>query len=242
MSPAWITAFLDVAPGHAGVEEFWAAATGCTVSAPRGERGEFATLQPARGDAYVRLQRLGAGSDRIHLDLHVGDPRVAADAAVALGASEVADLGHVVLRSPSGFAFCCVPDVGGHVRPAPQRWPDGHLSLVDQVCLDIPAAAYEREAGFWAALTGWERRASDLPEFGSLRRPGEQPLRLLLQRLGEDDPATTTRAHLDLATTDRRAEVARLVALGARAVGEGRTWTVLADPAGRPFCVTDREP
>jgi predicted enzyme related to lactoylglutathione lyase len=51
------------------------------------------------------------------------------------------------------------------------------------------------------------------------------------------------RVHLDLTTgaADRDAEIARLLALGARRVDVGQTgeesWTVLADPEGNEFCV-----
>ncbi|GAB3852320.1 hypothetical protein GCM10028801_03270 [Nocardioides maradonensis] len=240
---SWLTAFLDGAPGTADASwAFWAAATGSRISPTRGERDEFATLVPPSGDAHLRLQRIDAGAAGLHLDLHVDDPRAAADAAVALGADEVADRGYVVLRSPGGLAFCLVPAGEESQRAAAPIWPDGHSSLVDQVCLDIPAPAYDAEVGFWAALTGWADQPTDLAEFRSLVRPREQPLRLLLQRLGPDDPSTTVRAHLDLATTDRPAEVARLVGLGARRVRDGESWTVLADPTGRVFCVTDRQP
>ncbi|HJQ05693.1 MAG TPA: VOC family protein [Nocardioides sp.] len=239
----WLTAFLDTAPGGAEASwEFWAAATGSRISPTRGERDEFATLLPRSGDAHLRLQRVETGPDRIHLDLHVDDPRSSADEAVALGAAEVADRGYVVLRSPGGLAFCLVP-AGEETRRADAvSWPDGHSSLADQVCLDIPASAYDEEVRFWAALTGWPDRATDLAEFRYLVRPRGQPLRLLLQRLGPDDPDRSVRAHLDLATTDRPAEVARLLGLGARWVRDGESWTVLADPAGRVFCVTDRQP
>ena len=59
------------------------------------------------------------------------------------------------------------------------------------------------------------------------------------------DPKTIkNRLHLDLAPhldDDRDAEIARLVALGARRIDVGQgpdvTWTVLADPEGNEFCV-----
>ncbi|GAB4013600.1 VOC family protein [Nocardioides ultimimeridianus] len=243
MTPRWLTAFLDTAPdGADAAAAFWASATGHRVSPARGDAGEFATLLPGDGDAHLRLQRIAAGPDGVHLDLHVDDPRAAADAAVALGATEQTDQGYVVLRSPGGLAFCCVPWHDESRRAPAATWPGGHSSVVDQVCLDIPAASYDEEVRFWAMLTGWPDRATDLAEFRSLVRPPEQPLRLLLQRLGPDHPGDTVAAHLDLATTDRPAEVARLAGLGARRVREGPSWTVLADPAGRLFCVTDRSP
>ena len=49
-------------------------------------------------------------------------------------------------------------------------------------------------------------------------------------------------AHLDLGTTDRVAETERHLALGARIVAEVEFWTVLADPAGLAYCITDRDP
>lgn len=47
--------------------------------------------------------------------------------------------------------------------------------------------------------------------------------------------------HLDLAAEDIDAAVARLVELGATKPDQqpGETWTVLLDPAGHPFCITN---
>jgi hypothetical protein len=66
------------------------------------------------------------------------------------------------------------------------------------------------------------------------------PLQLLFQRLDED--AGPVRAHLDLGTDDREAEVRRLVALGATDVAPGRGWQVLRDPLGQLFCATENSP
>lgn len=241
MSPAWITAFLDFAPdGFDDGVRFWSELTEYDVSPRRGDADELATLVPDDGDAFLRVQRLGTGADRIHLDLHVADPRAAADRAAGLGAQVMADHGYVVLQSPGAFMFCFVPHAGAG-RPRPTKWPGGHSSLVDQVCLDIPAPAYERESEFWRDLTGWEERRSAVStDFHSLLRPDGHPLRLLLQRLGEE--TGVTRAHLDWATTDREAETARHVALGARVADVRQVWTVLADPNGRLYCITDRDP
>lgn len=244
MSPFWITAFLDFsADGFDDGLRFWSALTTYDVSPRRGKVGEFATLVPRDGDAFLRVQRLRDGEDRIHLDLHVSDPRSAADRAVGLGATEVADLaddGYVVMRSPGGFELCFV-DHPASVRPAPTAWPGGHSSLADQVCIDIPASSYDSERAFWRDLTGWEQRESSVsPEFSSLVRPEGQPVRLLLQRLGEQ--SGTVRAHLDWATTDRPAETDRHVAVGATVQEVREHWTVLTDPLGRRYCITDRDP
>lgn len=235
--PTWVTAFLDFADRdyEAGVV-FWAGVTGSRVSSPRGDEGEFATLVPRDGDDHLRVQRLADGPSAIHLDLHVGDPRAAADRAVALGAREVADRGYVVLSSPAGLTFCFVAHPASRVA-SPVAWPGGR-SAVDQVCLDVPAASYDVERGFWAELTGFTPSASDLPEFRRLTGPGA--LRLLVQRLGGDDGAPGF--HLDLSADDRAAEVARHAALGATVVAVHEQWTVLAGPGGARYCVTDRTP
>ena len=51
------------------------------------------------------------------------------------------------------------------------------------------------------------------------------------------------RIHLDLSGTERTHEVARLVELGASVVRthehDGFSWTVLRDPDGNEFCVSD---
>lgn len=53
--------------------------------------------------------------------------------------------------------------------------------------------------------------------------------------------AAKNRMHLDVATADPAAEVARLVGLGAQRVADvdewGYRWTVMRDPEGNEFCV-----
>lgn len=236
----WLTAFLDHPVAVATrAERFWAAATGTAPSSDRGEHAEFASLLPADGDAHLRVQRLAAGEAGVHLDLHVRDPRALAERALALGAAQVADLGYVVLRSPGGLAHCAVPGEESR-RTAPLRSADGHVSLVDQVCLDVPPRLLDAELAYWSGLLDREPTTSSASMFVPLEREDDEPLRLMLQRLDADAPAVG--AHLDLACDDRPAEVARLVALGATEVGAGPRWTTLADPAGRAFCVTDRDP
>lgn len=241
-SPFWLSAFLDFAPDEfAKAVEFWRAITGYDLSPTRGDDGEFATLIPPDGDGFLRVQRLREGPSRIHLDVHVTDVDAGADRAVRLGARVTARPGgYAVLRSPGGLTFCLVSHRAA-VRPAPTTWPDGFTSLVDQVCLDIPAAVHDVEIAFWHDLTGWELWHSPYAdEFHSLVRPSGFPLRLLLQRLGDTDGLV--RAHLDIATTDRAAATACHVRLGATIQQENELWTVLTDPVGAAYCLTDRDP
>lgn len=234
----WISGFLDTPSRE--VEPFWVAVTGWGLSARR-DGGIFATLVPGAGDACLRVQVVGDGPARSHLDLHVDDVVAAAREAVGLGAVVIgaADDALVVLRSPAGVVFCLVRWSGERVAPVAVRWPGGQSSVVDQLCLDVPGRLFEREAGFWESVTGWVRRSSDLPEFSWLRRPAGMGIRLLLQRTG----GVVAGVHVDFACDDVDAEVGRHVGLGAvvvrRVVGD---WTTLRDPSGREYCVTGRSP
>lgn len=237
----WLSAFIDVpADPFEETVAFWAAVTGWSPSARRGADGEFLTLEPA-GDAddHVRMQRLASGEARIHLDVHVPDPRAEADRALSLGATEVVDQGYVVLESPGGLTFCLVTHPASRPAP-PSRWPDLSTSLVDQGCLDVPRSTYDVETGFWQELLGWDRAGSSYREFERLVRPDRQALRILLQRLDDEDGPT--RAHLDVACSSRDREVVRHASLGARVVDERDAWTVLVDPSGLRYCLTDRPP
>jgi hypothetical protein len=239
----WLTAFLDLPASSAGpATDFWLAVTGSTLSSRRGDRGEFATLLPADGDAYLRVQTVVGGPGGCHLDLHVDDLDTGAMRALGLGATiESTEPGLIVLRSPGGLPWCLAGHRGESRRPAPVGW-SGHRSLVDQVCLDIAPSRYDDEAEFWTRLTGWERRAGSRPEFEYLVRPDGMPLRLLLQRLDRDPAGAGCRAHLDLASDDVAAEVGRHTELGAVVVHRMPDWVTLIDPAGRAYCVTRRSP
>ncbi|KQW48908.1 hypothetical protein ASC77_09315 [Nocardioides sp. Root1257] len=242
IAPYWVSAFLDFGPGDLdrGVA-FWRDVTGYAVSETRGETDQFATLVPPDGDDYLRVQHLDDGPGRIHLDLHVEQPTIAAEAAIELGGHVLVrhEAGYVVLRSPGGLIFCFVSHPAAR-RPRAASWPGGHRSQVDQVCLDLPPSSYDTEVAFWQGLTGWDLTEVDEREFERLQPPDTQPLRWLVQRLDHEQPAVT--AHLDLAADDRDAEVARHLALGATEVARHDWWTVLADPVGTAYCITRRSP
>lgn len=128
-----------------------------------------------------------------------------------------------------------------HRRAPAARWPDGSTSRLVQLCLDCPGADAEREARFWAAVTGWAWQGCDSPEFVCHLVPEEGSLQLLVQRRASEAPAEVT-LHLDLGASDREAEAARLVGLGAVRVATGGGWVVLEDPDGRRFCATGQPP
>ena len=243
MAILWLTAFLDF-PGadFAAGTNFWRALTTSTLSPPRGDEGEFATLLPTSGDAYVRVQRLGEGVANCHLDLHVDDIDGHAQRAQANGATEVRrGRGIVVMRSPGGLDFCLVAHHGEHERPLPVRWPDGHRSVLDQVCVDVAGRAFDEECAFWSELSGWPLHRATRSEFAYLPRPSHVALRLLFQRV-EDPAKGRASAHLDCASDDVASEVRRHESLGATVLWTLEDWTTLRDPAGLAYCVTRRRP
>lgn len=244
----WLTLFLDFPAGSfdAGVA-FWREVTGTTLSPFRGPAGEFATLLPPDGDAYLRVQRVASGPGGVHLDLHL-DPKTgtvdqAARRAVALGATmlHLSD-GLVIMDSPGGFTFCLVRWHEEGTVPRPAALDTGGASRLDQLCLDIPPGDYERECSFWAALTGWDLRSGIRPEFAYLDRPAQVPLRLLLQRRDRADPPDRVTGHADLTSARRDLLAERHVAAGAQIVSVFPNWTTMTDPTGRPYCLTRLDP
>jgi hypothetical protein len=90
-------------------------------------------------------------------------------------------------------------------------------------------------AGFWARALGW-RDGGD-----GVVRPAAGGAVELVFVASENAKSGKNRLHLDLTGgADQAAEVARLLALGARRadIGQGDVpWDVLADPEGNEFCV-----
>jgi Glyoxalase-like domain len=242
----WVDAFVDVPTALAtDFRAFWSSVTGWPESSPRGDRGQFRSLLPPQGSAYLRIQELDDGP-RLHLDLTSADLDADAARLEGLGAIGCRSRDGVrILRSPAGQIFCLVVD--DEPRPVvprdrwATRWDDGHRSRLIQICLDVPPAAHDAELDFWAAATGWARRPSSYREFTHLLAPDDVPLQLLVQRMA--DPGDQVGAHLDLATDDVDGEVRRLRALGAVEVGPVGDWHVLQDPVvGLPFCVVPLRP
>ena len=92
---------------------------------------------------------------------------------------------------------------------------------------------------WWAEALGWVVVFSSEDEFEIRATPDRLP-GLDFVRIDEVK-AGKSRLHLDFRPVDQAAEVARLVAHGARRVdigqGEAASWVVLADPEGNEFCV-----
>ena len=97
----------------------------------------------------------------------------------------------------------------------------------------------ERGIAFWKAALGYAVRYRS-ENFAILYDPNRMWSGVSLQ-LSDEPKQGRNRVHLDLYTSDRDAEVARLVGLGATRIpweyNEGDDHSVLADPDGNEFCV-----
>jgi Glyoxalase-like domain len=112
-----------------------------------------------------------------------------------------------------------------------------HRILLREVVIDAPTSTFAATRDFWAAALLTEaRQVAKYPEFTALEEPASLSV-VGLQDVGTAD----ARFHVDLETDDVPAEVARLIRLGAEEVSQGRTWTVLRDPAGLLLCVVPFE-
>jgi hypothetical protein len=240
----WLTVFIDLpAEQFDRAAQFWTAVTASTMSPARGERLEFATLQPDAGTPILKLQRVGDEQPRLHLDIHVDDVAATSEQAAGLGATVLHADEWTVVTSPAGFVHCFVGHLDGTQRPQPVTLDGTGSSLADQLAIDIPADQFAGEVAYWASLTGWPAESGDLhPEFTILRRPDGMPFRLLLQRLGDEDQRSLATAHLDIAAGDERAQLAAAhERLGAQLVRTAPGWVTLQDPAGMPYCLTGRQ-
>ena len=222
----------------ASLARFWSEALHWPIT---DEEPDETTVE-LEGEPYVALLFGQIGErkvvqNRIHLDLATTSPdHQAAEVARlrALGAVP-ADVGQgdevpwVVLADPEGNEFCVL-------EPRPAYADTGPVAAIVVHCTDPQALA-----PFWSAATGWEVIASD-ERSSTLRRPDGRGTHIELLR----SPAAKTvknRLHFDVAPgagDDQEAEVARLVALGARRIDIGQadvSWVVLADPQGNELCV-----
>ncbi|MFD4728038.1 VOC family protein [Streptomyces seoulensis] len=115
--------------------------------------------------------------------------------------------------------------------------------------LVIDAADPERLAVFWSGVLGYAELGREDDGSIEIGPPGAgfggpQPT-LVLSPTADPRPAKL-RLHIDVSPTDRdqRAELDRLLALGARPADIGQTgeesWHVLLDPEGNEFCLLRR--
>ena len=106
----------------------------------------------------------------------------------------------------------------------------------EQVMVD--SADPEALGRWWAEALGWVV-VNDAPDEFEIRPAPDRTPGLLFTSVPEHK-TIKNRLHLDFRPDDQKAEVARLLALGARHadIGQGeQPWVTLADPEGNEFCV-----
>ncbi|MGH3589196.1 MAG: VOC family protein [Pseudonocardia sp.] len=128
----------------------------------------------------------------------------------------------MVLADPEGNAFCVMQD------------RDAYRGTGPIAALPLDSADPDRDAAFWAAITGWVPWTDGIG-VPTLRHPsGVGPL---LEFCPEPEPKRgKNRLHLDV-----RPDMGEAVELpqGARRISEAGDlrWEVFADPSGNEFCV-----
>lgn len=190
--------------------------------------GQQVGFQPAANHLAPRWpgQQL---PQQFHLDLLVDGHEAAADRAVALGATRLAD----------GASWITLADPAGHPFDLCQRDGFGPGIGLYAVTIDAPDAG--ALARFYADLLGMEV-TYDGPE-GALISGYDKSV--MFQQVADytapqwPDPAHPQQAHLDILVDDLESAQARALELGATLLkGDGARHRTLADPAGHPFDLT----
>jgi predicted enzyme related to lactoylglutathione lyase len=149
-----------------------------------------------------------------------------------------------VLRDPEGNGFC--------VQGPDRRRPSPYVGNVTFACAEprrvvgpfwstaLDAPEQEIEESFLKMLRNAHVDVDrEFYAYYAVDRDATRP-RFLFQRREKSRPDSHP-IHLDFLADDRDAEIDRLTSAGATVVetkhAGDRTWTVLRDPEGNPFCV-----
>jgi catechol-2,3-dioxygenase len=166
---------------------------------------------------------------QFHLDLLIDGYQDAAERAVELGATRLAD----------GTTWVTLADPAGHPFDLCQR--DGVGPAMSLFAVTIDASDADALARFYADLLGMEVSYSG-PAGALVTGDGRS---VMFQQISGynppdwPDPERPQQAHLDIAVDDLDSGEARALELGAtRLAGGGESFRVFADPAGHPFCLT----
>jgi hypothetical protein len=217
---------------------FWAGALHWDIA---DEGSEEIALVPTDGTRFILLflpvPEPKSGKNRIHLDLVSESREHQAEMVgrlIALGARHV-DIGQTdtadgtVLADPEGNEFCV--GVRGDFLAT--------TGLIGAIVFEpaSPAVGY-----FWSEATGWPI-VYDQDGDTAVRDPSGRGPFITFGPPAVAPKTGKNRLHLDIAPPadgDLDAEVARLIAAGARRVDIGQgdvPWVVMADPEDNEFCV-----
>jgi predicted enzyme related to lactoylglutathione lyase len=216
---------------------FWAGLLSWEMADDR--RGGIALLPTDDTGFRIRFlptKERKTGPNQMHFHLtstSLADQRQTVARSLGLGARPIdvgqrPEEGHVVLEDPEGNEFCVIEP--------------GNKFLADcGFFAELACEGSQRTGYFWSEALGWPL-VWDQDQETSIRSPGGGP------KISWGGPPLTpktgkVRMHFDLAPSaggDQRAEVDRLVSLGATPadIGQGEvSWAVMADPDGHEFCV-----
>ncbi len=216
---------------------FWAGAVGAEVIT---NEPDIVEARLRLGEDFfldLRFPRVDSPSTapaRLHPDLAGGArQQEVVQRLLGLGAEHV-DIGQgavpwVVLADPEGNAFCVMEDREVYRDTGPIA------------ALPLDSADPERDAAFWAEITGWTPAAGTAGAT-TLRHPsGVGPL---VELCPEPEPERgKNRLHLDVrreAGDDHVVE--RVLERGAILLTDppDHPWLVFADPSGNEFCILDQ--
>jgi hypothetical protein len=202
---------------------FWAGALALDLhDAGPESAGDVTLLGPTPGHTLWvnKVPEPRTVKHRVHLDVNVAS----VDELTALGATVVDDTHRwTVLADPEGGELCAF------VRDGPI---DRRIYEIGVDCSPEPGAT-ERIATWWADVLGATAGAED--DICFVEDIEDAPFESLVFAPVPEPKTAKNRIHLDVNTSDP----GLLVAAGATVLlpeGEGRSWTVLADPAGNEFC------
>ena len=109
-----------------------------------------------------------------------------------------------------------------------------HKSRLAALVIDSLVEDIEQANRFWAAALGMpviRTNEAWADRYACLSTPDNQP-NVLIHRV-----VHPSKIHLDIETDNIEAEVARLIALGAKKVQHFERWVVMQAPTGHNFCV-----
>jgi len=107
-----------------------------------------------------------------------------------------------------------------------------HRSRFAGLIIDCKTDDLEAAADFWSAALGYSRKGKSEDDlYVGLNAPENEPY-VEVQKV--EHPS---RVHLDIEADDIEAEVKRLEALGARRIGDVKSWCVMEAPSGQRFCI-----
>ena len=104
---------------------------------------------------------------------------------------------------------------------------------------DVP-----RAIEFWCAALDYKPLRKPEVDWAILVPRSGEGVQLAIDGVSTAPPKDRPRHHLDLYTSDQKAEIERLLSIGAleveRVYPEGADYVVLADPDGNTFCVIQK--